>query len=111
MESDQTAGNFFALKTPQLPCILGAEVNCFMKLKAILCRMLSMCPESWYIFRRGLQLSAFLMLCAFALLLEWDGHMLERYTLYMTAVSLMETTQAILLVSVLASVLIEDAQS
>ena len=59
-----------------------------MKLTAILRRMLSMCPEAWYIFRRGLQLSAFLMLCA-----------------------LMEVTQALLLVSVLASAIIEDAQS
>lgn len=82
-----------------------------MKLKAIVRRMLSMCPESWYIFRRGLQLAAFLMLCAFALLLEWDGNMLERYELYMTATALMEITQATLLISVLASVIIEDAQS
>lgn len=82
-----------------------------MKLTAILRRMLSMCPEAWYIFRRGLQLSAFLMLCAFVLLLEWNGSMLDHYDLYMTAISLMEITQALLLVSVLASAIIEDAQS
>ena len=82
-----------------------------MKLTAILRRMLSMCPEAWYIFRRGLQLSAFLMLCAFVLLLEWNGNMLEHYDLYMTAISLMEVTQALLLVSVLAAAIIEDAQS
>ena len=52
-----------------------------MKLTAILRRMLSMCPEAWYIFRRGLQLSAFLMLCAFVLLLEWNGSMLEHLSL------------------------------
>ena len=37
--------------------------------------------------------------------------MLELYDLYMTAISLMEITQALLLISVLASVLIEDVQS
>ena len=63
-----------------------------MKLRAILRRMLSMCPEAWYIFKRCLQLSAFLMLCAFALLVEWGGSIMERYELYKTAVSLMETT-------------------
>ena len=51
------------------------------------------------------------MLCAFTLLLEWNGNMLERYELYMTAIALMEITQATLLISVLASVLIEDVQS
>ena len=82
-----------------------------MKLKAILRRMLSMCPEAWYIFRRGLQLSAFLMLCAFTLLLEWNGNMLERYELYMTAVSLNETSQCLLLIAVILSVIIEDIQT
>ena len=35
----------------------------------------------------------------------------NEYDLYMTAISLMEITQALLLVSVLASAIIEDAQS
>ena len=79
-----------------------------MKLLAIVRRMLCMCPEAWYIFKRCLQLSAFLMLCAFALLVEWGGSIMERYELYMTAISLMETTQAVLLIGVIASVCIED---
>lgn len=79
-----------------------------MKLMAIFRRMLCMCPEAWYIFKRCLQLSAFLMLCAFALLVEWGGSIMERYELYMTAISLMETTQAVLLIGVIASVCIED---
>ena len=44
-----------------------------MKLRAIIVRMLGMCPMAWYIFKRSLQLSVFLMLCAFALLVEWGG--------------------------------------
>ena len=82
-----------------------------MKLRAIVRRMLNMCPEAWYIFRRCFQLSAFLMICAFALLVEWGGSIMERYELYMTAVSIMETTQAILLIGVIASVCIEDFHS
>ena len=82
-----------------------------MKFRAIIVRMLGMCPLAWYIFKRSLQLSAFLMLCAFALLVEWGGSIMERYDLYMTAVSLMETTQAILLIGVIASVCIEDFHS
>ena len=34
-----------------------------MKLRAIIVRMLGMCPMAWYIFKRSLQLSVFLMLC------------------------------------------------
>ncbi len=79
-----------------------------MKLRAMIVRMLGMCPMAWYIFKRSLQLSVFLMLCAFALLVEWGGSIMVRYELYQTAVSLMETTQAILLIGVLASVCIED---
>lgn len=82
-----------------------------MKLRAIIGRMLCMCPEAWYIFKRCLQLSAFLLLCAFALLVEWGGSIMERYELCRTAQALMETTQAILLVGVLASVCIEDFHS
>lgn len=79
-----------------------------MKIKGIFMRMLSMCPEAWYIFRRSLQLCIFLLLCAFALLLEFDGTLLEHYSLYMSAMSLVELTQAILLIAVFASVFIED---
>ena len=71
--------------------------------------MLCMCPEAWYIFIRTIQLVAVLMHCAFVLLLEY-GSMSEGYTLYMTAVSIMEICQALLLIAVIASVCIEDAQ-
>ncbi len=82
-----------------------------MKLRKIICRMLVMCPEAWYIFKRGLQLCALLLFCAFMLLLEWNGCSFERHALYFTAMSLNETAQAILLIVVLFSVFIEDASS
>lgn len=79
-----------------------------MKFKLVVQRMLRMCSESWYIFIRAVQLSAFLLLCAFVLLLESGGSLFDHYTLYMTALSLTEITQAILLIAVIASVCIED---
>ena len=79
-----------------------------MKLRAITRRMLSMCPDAWYIFIRSIQLCCLLLLCAFALLVEWDGRMAENYALYMTAMSLTKITQALLLIAVIASVCIED---
>ena len=48
-----------------------------------------------------------MLLCAFILLLGWDGQM-SRYHLYMTAQALNETTQAVLLIGLLLSVLLED---
>lgn len=80
-----------------------------VKLKKVISRMLGMCPEAWYIFRRGLQLCAVLLFCAFMLLLEWNGSSFERHALYFTAMSLNETVQAILLIVVLFSALIDDA--
>ncbi len=82
-----------------------------MKIRAILNRMLSMCPDAWYIFIRTLQLCCFLLLCALALLLKWDGSMVEGYELYMTAMGLVETGQALLLVSGIISICIEGLQS
>ncbi|MGI5976501.1 MAG: hypothetical protein ACOX68_02230 [Candidatus Limivicinus sp.] len=82
-----------------------------MKISAIIRRMLSMCPGAWYIFIRTVQLCTFLLFLAFILLLEWDGSMMENYSLYMTAKALNETAQALLLISVLGSVLLEDIQS
>ncbi len=82
-----------------------------MKLKRIIVRMLAMCPEAWYIFKRGLQLCALLLFCAFMLLVEWDGCSFDRHALYFTAMSLNETAQAILLIVVLFSVFIEDVAS
>ena len=70
-----------------------------------------MCPDAWYIFIRTMQLCVVLLFCSFMLLLEWNESMLDNYALYMTARSLNETSQALLLIAVLFSVFIEDAQS
>ena len=88
---------------------ITAEVV-LLKFKAIFRRMTAMCPEAWYIFIRSIQLCCFLLLCATAILLHWDGSMQEGYELYMTAKALNETSQALLLIAVLFSVLIEDRQ-
>ncbi|MDD6089197.1 MAG: hypothetical protein SO014_04480 [Candidatus Limivicinus sp.] len=82
-----------------------------MKLIPILRRMLSMSPAAWYIFIRSVQLTGFLLLCSFILLIGWNGNMLTGYAEYMTAMSLYETGQAVLLIGVLVSVIIEDIQS
>lgn len=82
-----------------------------MKLSAILQRMLRMCPEAWYIFIRSLQLCVFLLLCAVILLIERQSGANNGYRLYQTANALNETAQALLIIAVLGSVLIEDAQS
>ena len=82
-----------------------------MKIKMTIRRMLEMCPEAWYIFLSCVKLTAFLLLCAFLLLLDCGGSMAEGYTEYMTAMSLYETGQALLMLGALFSVLIEDAQS
>lgn len=76
-------------------------------IKKILYRILSMCPDAWYIFIRSIQLTAFILLCAFVLLLECRG----RHELYMTAMTLYETGQALILIGALFSVFIEDAHS
>ena len=81
-----------------------------MKLRMTLRRMLRMCPEAWYIFISSVRLTAFLLLCAFVLLLGWNGSMQHGYRQYMTAMSLYEIGQALLLVGVLFSAIIEDAQ-
>ena len=82
-----------------------------MKLIPILRRMLSMSPAAWYIFIRSVQLTGFLLLCSFILLIGWNENMLTGYAEYMTAMSLYETGQAVLLIGVLVSVIIEDIQS
>ena len=82
-----------------------------MKLIPILRRMLSMSPAAWYIFIRSVQLTGFLLLCSFILLIGWNGNMLTGYAEYITAMSLYETGQAVLLIGVLVSVIIEDIQS
>lgn len=82
-----------------------------MKLGMIIRRMTNMCPEAWYIFIRTIQLCCFLLFCAFIMLLECEGTRGGGYELYMTAKSLNETSQALLLIAVLFSVFIEDSQS
>ena len=82
-----------------------------MKLRAIFHRMLQMCPLAWYIMIRCLQLCCALLLGAILLLIAWDGKMLTHYSLYMTALALNETAQAILLIGLLLPVILEDFQS
>lgn len=82
-----------------------------MKLRKTIERMLCMKPDPWYIFLRSIQLCCVLLLCAFALLVEYNGDMLGKYPLYSTAQSLNETAQGILLVAVLLSVCMEELQS
>ncbi len=82
-----------------------------MIFKKIVKRMLIMGADAWYIFIRSIQLTAFILLCAFVLLLECNGSIIDRREIYMTAVALFENGAAILLVGALFSVLVEDAQS
>jgi len=77
----------------------------------IIARMLRMSGDAWYIFIRSIQLTAFILLCAFILLLGCEGMLMERHGQYMTAICLFETGQALLLIGSLFSVLIEDIQS
>ena len=74
-------------------------------------RMLDMCPAAWYIFISSVKLTAFVLVCAFVLLLDWGGSMEAGYTSYMTAMALYETGEAVLLVGVLFSAVIEDVQT
>ena len=82
-----------------------------MKLRAAVRRMLCMCPDAWYIFIRGIQLCCVLLFCAALLLIRWDGSMMAGYEQYKTAGAIVETTQALLLITGLFSVCIEDLQS
>ena len=79
-----------------------------MKLKQTVLRMLSMCPMAWNLFIKSLQLAGLMHFCSFILLLVWNGSMFENYNLYKTAISLQESAQAILLISVFLSAFIED---
>ena len=82
-----------------------------MKLRKTVHRMLSMKPDAWYIFIRSIQLCCLLLLCAFALLLEYNGDTLGKYPLYMTAQSLNESAQGILLIAVILSICVEGLAS
>ena len=81
-----------------------------MLMKKIIHRMLIMSNEAWYIFIRSIQLTAFILFCAFMLLLECNGSVLDRRSLYMTAITLFESGAAILLIGSLFSMIIEDIQ-
>ena len=76
----------------------------------IIRRMLKMTPDAWYIFIRSIQLTAFWLICSFAMLLECNGSIMDKRNIYMTAISLFESGAALLLIGALFSVLIEDAQ-
>jgi len=82
-----------------------------MKLRAVLRRMLSMSEMAWYIFIRSIQLSCFLLFCAFILMLKCGGSESGGYELYMTARSLYELPQALLLIAGIASACIDELQS
>ena len=82
-----------------------------MKLRQTIQRMLAMKEGPWVLFLRSLQLCCVLLLCAFALLLEYNGDQLGKYPLYMTAQSLNETAQGILLIAIILSVCMEELQS
>ena len=73
-------------------------------------RMLQMCPMAWYIFKRGMQLCVVLLFAALVVLYE-RGAAADTYRLTMLASALNETAQAVLLICVLASVIIEDVSA
>ena len=73
-------------------------------MKRILLRMAKMCEPSWYIFHRSMQLSLTLLACG--LLLTLGGH--EQLK---TAGAIYETVEAVLLIGILGSVIVEDQQA
>jgi len=79
-----------------------------MMLRQTIRRMLNMKPLPWLLFRRGIQLSCVLLLCAAALLRECGGDVMAHYRLYITAQALNECAQSALLIAVLLSVCLED---
>jgi len=77
-----------------------------MKIKATIRRMLTMCPQAWYIFIRTIQLSAALLLLAVFLLIAHQSS--GSYQLYETAWALFELPQALILIAGIGSACIED---
>lgn len=75
-----------------------------MILKPILARMARMCEPAWYIFKNSVLLSLTLLSCG--LLLTLGGH--EQFR---TAEAIYETVEAVLLIGILFSAIIEDQQS
>ena len=73
--------------------------------------MLDMSDWAWYIFISSVKLCCLLCLCSFALLVSYEGSMTLNYDLYMTAISLNEISQSVLLIGVLSSFCVELIQS
>lgn len=81
-----------------------------MKIKLIVNRMLQMCPAAWYIFIRTLQLSCLLLFLSLVLLIEYTGNA-GGHSLYKLAMALYELPQALLIISMIGSVCVEDLQT
>lgn len=80
-----------------------------MKIKPVLKRMLRMCPDAWYIFMRTLQLSCLLLFLCMVTLMEYDAT--GSRELIGMASALYELPQALLIISAIGSVCIEELQS
>ena len=72
--------------------------------------MLQMCPAAWYIFIRTIQLSCLLLFVSLILLMEYSENP-DSHTLYRLAMALYELPQALLIISMIGSVCIEDLQT
>ncbi len=70
--------------------------------------MIAMSEGAWLLTLRGVQLGCALLLGAIVLLIDCGGDLITNYRQYITALSLNELCQAVLLVSLLASVCVED---
>ena len=69
--------------------------------------MLNMCPLAWYIFRRGIQLCVILLFGCAVVLANKELYP-DMHSALMLSSALNETAQSVLLISVFASVLLED---
>ena len=79
-------------------------------LKRILKRMGGMCRPAWYIFSRCFALAGFLLGCGL-LLTVCDPAAPQYLTARKTAYAIFETAQAVLLIGILFSAIVEDQQS
>ena len=85
-----------------------AEVSVLQALKKTIARILEMKDGSWWVFLRCLQLCVFLLLCSWALFLSCHGDYPGNLERYISAVSLYETGQIVLLIGVILPVCLED---
>ena len=76
--------------------------------KKIISRMLSMCPAAWYIFSGGIRLCVILLIGSIVVLANAELYP-DFHCALKLAAALNETAQSVLLISVLFSVLTEDA--